>query len=478
MRGAVRSGRRIAAVLAVTVLSGCATPAGSPAVPVDPGPVRPAAGGAALVAEAHAPEQPVVLDRFPDGLLLQELRHNEAVAHPGYEPARATLYGDPTLADTLDGPVLLVGTSSGSAFLGGPPCCLPGERQVDLGGRDGLLVHDADRTWVNVDPGSFSDHVQFVVARGVSDDDLIAAAATADFSTATAALAADAVPAGLAPLIAGSPADGPFTGSVGEEFVLAGESGWVIVSAVRADPRLAALWGFWTDDPVGTVVRGQPGSLGDMHGIYYGDDARGYVWAENGLVLSVIGLGDGDQFLEQVVQDLRFGTVADLEAMRHGAIDRLATPEGIGCQAGTPIVTGGDGDLRWAIGVEPGPAGGDQWVSCLQLFTLDGVPPNGSGPIDLPPVGQIAVTSVGSGEGVATFPKDVLIGGVAPPETARVVIGDADGRTVDAVLAEPGPRPGEVLFGTFIQDVPVVMNGPRLVVTAYDATGAVLDTAP
>ena len=91
---------------------------------------------------------------------------------------------------------------------------------------------------------------------------------------------------------------------------------------------------------------------------------------------------------------------------------------------------------------------------------------------------QIGVTSIGSGEGVATFPKDVLIGGVVPPGTARVVIGDAGGRTVDAVLAEPGPRPGEKLFGAFLRDVPVVMTGARLVVTAYDASGNVLDTDP
>jgi hypothetical protein len=139
-------------------------------------------------------------------------------------------------------------------------------------------------------------------------------------------------------------------------------------------------------------------------------------------------------------------------------------------------VTGGDGELRWAVGVEPDPAGGDQWSSCLRVITLDGFPPQGPSPFDLPPVGQIGVTSIGSGEGVATFPKDVLIGGVAPPGTARVAIRDVEGFTVDAVLAEPGPRPGEKLFGAFIRDVPIVMNGQRLVVTAYDAAGTVLAT--
>jgi hypothetical protein len=341
--------RWIPALLVCGVLSACGVPNGSSGAPADPGPVRPAAGGADLVADPQHLEQPVVIDAIPDGLILRELEYNLAGAD--YEPYRATLYGDPSLADTLDGPVLLVGTSSGSAIIGGPPCCLPGERRVDLGGREGLLIHDADRTWVNVDPGQ-SDYVQFVVARDVSDDDLIAAAASADFSTPTATLAADAVPDGLAPLIAGSPTDGPYTHAVGEQIVLAGESDTVYISAVRADPRLAALWGFRTDDAAGTVIRGQPGSLGDMHGIYLANDARGYVWAENGMVLSVIGVGDGDRFIEQVMGALRLGTDPELEALRGGALDRLATPEGIGCQAGTPIVTGGDGELRWAVGVE------------------------------------------------------------------------------------------------------------------------------
>jgi hypothetical protein len=473
VRSDLRKGR-LSAFLVCAVLSGCASPTESTRAPADPGPVRPAAGGAVLEVDAQHLEQPVVIDEIPDGLILRELHYN--VDGADYEPLRATLYGDPTLADTLDGPVLLVGTSSGSAIIGGPPGGLPGEREVDLGGREGLLIHDADRTWVNVDPQSWSDHVQFVVARGVSDDDLISAAAGADFSTATATLSEDAVPAGLAPLVAGSPTDGPYTYQ--EQIVLAGESGTVFISAVRADPRLAALWGFWTDDAFGTVVRGQPGSMGDMHGIYLADDARGYVWAENGLVLSVIAEGDGDRFLDQVVQDVRLGSDAELEALRRGGIERVPTAQDIGCREGTPIISGVDGDLRWGIGVEADPADPSRWSSCLRLITLDRSPNASYGSFHLPPVGMLGVTSIATGEGVATFGSDVLIGGIAPPGTARVGLRDVDGLMVDAVLAEPGPRPGEKLFGAFIRGVPVVMNGPRLVVTAYDAAGVVLDAEP
>ncbi|HVD28219.1 MAG TPA: hypothetical protein VNC79_06920, partial [Mycobacteriales bacterium] len=173
---------------------------------------------------------------------------------------------------------------------------------------------------------------------------------------------------------------------------------------------------------------------------------------------------------------LRLGTDAELEAMRSGGIDRVPTPQDIGCREGTPIISGVDGDLRWGLGVEADPTNPSIWSSCLRLITLDGAPNAGYASFDLPPVGQIGVTSVATGEGVATFGSDVLIGGVAPPGTARVGVRDVEGLTVDAVLAEPGPRPGEKLFGTFIRGVPIVMNGQRLVVTAYDAAGTVLAT--
>ncbi|MET0763743.1 MAG: hypothetical protein ABWY29_02680 [Blastococcus sp.] len=378
------------------------------------------------------------------------------------------------LCDTLDGPVLLVGTSSGSATMGGP-ASPPGDREVDLGDRDGWVVHDADRTWVGVVEPDSEDYVQFVVGRGLDEDALIAAAAGADFSTPTATLAPDAVPDGLAPLVAGSPSDGPFSWPTGEQFTLAGEEGTVVVSAVRAEPRLAALWGFWTDDAAGTVIRGRPGSLGDMHGIKLGDDARGYVWAENGMVLSVVGLYGGGRFIDAVLRDLRIGTAADLEAMRRGGIDRVPTSEDVGCREGTPIVTGVDGDLRWALGVEPERAHPVEWSACHWVNTLE-APTGGYGSWDLPPLGQIGLTGLELGQLGNPMTVDRLVGGVAPPGTARVTI-QLDGRTADAVLAEPGPRPGEKLFGTYLRGLPSSVTGTPVVATAYDPTGAVLATA-
>jgi hypothetical protein len=463
----------IAATLTLLFVSGCAGRLDAGRAPADPGPTRPAAGGTVLEVDPQYPEQPIVLDAIPDGLTLQSLRSDPPASE--FSPYRAVLYGDPSLPDTLDGPVLLLGTSSGSASIGGPPLDRPGDRKVDVGNRPGWVVHDAARTWVGM-PGDGEDIVQFVVGRGLDDDALVAAARGADFTSQTPTLAQGAVPASLEPLIASSPSDGP-GGPNGEQIVLAGDSGTVVISAVRADARLSALWGFWTGDPVGTVIDGVPGSRGDMHGNWYGQDASAAIWAADGLVLSVVGLDDGVQFVDQVVQSLRRGSDAELEAMRSGAIGRAPIAEDIGCRAGTPIVSGVDGDLRWGLGLESGPAEG-RWSSCMRLITLDGAPNGSYGTYDLPALGQLGVMAVSTGEAVATFGSYVLIGGVAPPGTARVAVTATDGRTVDAVLAEPGPRPGEKLFGAFLRGVPVVTNAQRMTVTAYDANATVLDTGP
>jgi hypothetical protein len=413
----------------------------------------------------------MVLDQIPNGFALRTLQVDVG-SQSGHTAPRATLYGDPTLEDTLDGPVLLVGTSSGSAVLGGPPP--PGDRTVDLGEREGWVVHEADRIWVGVvDPVS-TDYVQFVVGRGLDEEALIVAATGADFSTTTPVLARSAVPDGLAPLIAASPSDGPFAWPEGEQFMLAGESGTVEVSAVRAEPRLAALWGFWTDDAGGTVIRGQAGSVGALHGSPLGEDARGYVWAEDGMVLSVIGVGSGDEVVDDILRDLRVGTVTEVEAMRRAALDRVPTAEDIGCRAGTPIVTGVDGDVRWGFGVEPPLDASDVWWTCQWTHPVaDGTA--GYGSWDLPPLGDLGVTTLELVQTVSRRASDLLVGGVAPPGSARVTV-QIDGRTVEAVLAEAGPRPGEKLFGAYLPGVPSGATGTPVVATAFDATGVVLGT--
>lgn len=206
-----------AAVAAALIIVGCSNTIITSAPLRDNGPDRPTAGSDELVVDAQQLDAPLVLDPLPAGLSVLESAYNPP--DDGYPPSRATLYGDPTFTDTLDGPVLLVGSSSGSAVIGGPPGSAEDGRPVEVGLADGFLLKEGDRTWVP----------------------------TADFSTQTATIAVDAVPPGLEPLIVGSPQDGPFTYNVGER-VRHGDSTTVYLSAVRADPRLSALWGFWADD--------------------------------------------------------------------------------------------------------------------------------------------------------------------------------------------------------------------------------------
>src|SRR5687767_16008326 len=70
--------RRFIALVVCAVVSGCSSPAEPARAPVDPGPVRPAAGGAALVVDPQHLEQPVIIDAIPDGLIIRELEYNLA----------------------------------------------------------------------------------------------------------------------------------------------------------------------------------------------------------------------------------------------------------------------------------------------------------------------------------------------------------------------------------------------------------------
>ena len=456
----------LAAVL-VAGVTGCADTAddvGAPGSMAGEGSARPAAGGGDLVVDERPLEAPLVLDPVPEGLLPTGLSYDPPDG--SYEPSRATLYGDPDLADTLDGPVLLVGTSSGSASIAGPGFEAPGE-EVDLGdGRTGRVVPDTDRTWVVIE---HNDYNEFVFGRGIDEDELVAAARGADFESATAALAPDDVPAGLEPLVAGSPQDGPGAGS-GEYMFLQGSASYVSVFVVRADPRLAALWGFWVEDETGTAVRGHPGSAGDVQGANVGDpDARARVWAEDGMVLAVIATmnGDGDrnadpdQLLDQVVDNLRVGTWDEFEALDWEIRTRPPTREEAGCGGDGGFVSGVEGTVRWALQLR---AGASDWSICSLDLT------NGSGSggtIVPPPVGELATSGIGSG----------IVGGVAPPGTTRVTVTAAEGRTLEAALGDAGPRPGERVWGTFIPEQVPPPTGPSpFTVTAYDAAGAVLDS--
>lgn len=449
----------VLAALLVAGVSGCAdggSDAGAPGSVAGEGPARPGAGGGDLVVDALPLETPVVLDPVPEGLLVTSA--SDELSSGGGD-AYATLYGDPALADTLDGPVLLVGSSSGSAH-NGPRSGGPGEREVDLGGETGLLIPDTDRTWVAL---FGNDHVDFVVGRGIGDDDLVAAARGADFTVAPSALAPDAVPAGLEPLVAGCPADGP--GGLGSGMVLQGAATqWTTVSAVRADPRLAALWGFWLTDPTGTLVRGLPGSAGALTGTG-GDGARARVWAEDGMVLSAVMFGGGDELLDRVVQNLRPGTAAEFEALGRQISERPPARAEAPCPPGGGFTSGVDGGVRWVFHLQPNPySSWGELSACYYNLTGHG---GGGGSVVPPPPGELAVSG-----------REGIVGGVAPPGTARVTVTTAAGLVVEAQLAaEEGPRPGERVWGAYVPPGPPAPLGPPPpTVTAYDAAGAVLDT--
>lgn len=466
----------LAAVLAVglTACAGAGDDAAAPGPVAGEGPARPGAGGPDLVVEEQPLETPVILDPIPDGLSLTQLWYSPPDG--GYEPLRATLYGDPDLADTLDGPVLLVGTSSGSATIAGPPSGVAGQREVDLGGRTGRVVPDTDRIWVVFEGNEYTD---FVVGRGIGEHELVAAARGADFESATTSIAPEAVPAGLEALVAGSPQDGP-GGTSGEHLFLQGEEHWASVSAVRADPRLAALWGFWVEDAAGTAVRGHPGSAGGLQGSNGpgsndgGADARARVWAEDGLVLAVtvvaVGLGnvppeeDRDRLLDEVVGNLRVGTWADFDAWEADALNRPPTPAQSPCPSDSGFVSGVEGAARWVFHLAPNPSSSwGEWSVCRFELTSGG---GGGGSILPSPPGELAVHGWGSG----------VVGGVAPPGTERVSVTAYDGSTRDAVLAADGPRPGERVWGSYIPLFPPPGGTAPFTVTAHDAAGAVLDS--
>ena len=457
------SGSRVrTALMAAVVAAGLAAcggadgdDAGSPASVAGEGPDRPAAGGEDIVVEALPLEAPVVLDPVPDGLLVTSTS-DELL--PAGGNGCATLYGDPDQVDTLDGPVLLVGSSSGSAH-GGPRSGGPGEREVDLGGgATGQVIPDTDRTWV----ATFgNDHVDFVVGRGIDEDELVAAAEGADFGRST--LAPDAVPDGLEPLVAGCPGDGP--GGLGSGMTLQGSAArWTTVSAVRADPRLAALWGFWLTDSTGTLVRGMPGSAGALTGTGGdGQDVRGRVWAEGGMVLSAVMFGGDDVLLDQVVQNLRVGTGDEAEVLEEEIRNRPPTRAEAPCPPDGGFVSGVEGANRWVFQLQPNPVSSiEEWSVCYFNVPQSG----GGGSVIPPPLGELAVQGFGSG----------IVGGVAPPGTARVAVTAADGSTLDAQLADVGPRPGERVWGTFIPLMPPPGGVAPFTVTAYDVAGAVLDS--
>ena len=456
----------VAVALAVVLLAGCSGN-GAPEVVATTTSTPPAPVAVKdVVVAAESPTTIMVLDPVPAGAEVQRVTAGPIEAEAtgaGYGPlaAAATLYGEPGLDDPLAGRVLVVGISSGSATIGGPRTDAPGAHEVDLDLDHGLATYvpDGDRDWVLV-PADLQDTVYFVVGMGLTEAELVAAAAAADFVAASPAVDAAALPDGLVTLVAGAPGDSPRSWQ-GEQIELMIGDVLVAVSVVRADPRLATLWGFWTmrDDAVEASPTRRSGPL---RGTPAGDDSYGVVWADGGNVVSVVGIGWGlaesgpdvtGPLVNAVADALRPGTSADLAALSELVLEP-PTPAELNCPADAPMITGRTGEVRWAFAAAPDPA----WNSPLHYCGAVINPVDGLNSHDqilhedsaLPAVGQM-IAGVLAAHVTLDRPQHngYLRAGIAPPGTARVIITAPDLTTQEAVLGGSGPRPGEQLFAAY-----------------------------
>ncbi|MBA3523093.1 MAG: hypothetical protein H0T85_00770 [Geodermatophilaceae bacterium] len=278
------------------------------------------------------------------------------------------LYGDPADDDTLDGRTLIVSTSGGSAAIGGPRIGIDPER-IDVGNRRGVLVHDGDRTWFSFDTDR-QDYVEFVGARGLTDDEVLAAAAGAVFAGPSESIGPEALPSDLRPLSSSARID------CGEMISLGDGRGAIWVNVVRAEPRLASVWGWWVRDRTGAAIRGRPGSAGTLHGTALGDQAR--IWAENGVVISVIGRDADPAALDAVTAALRPGSAAEFARMQESLLAGAPTAKDVGCPTGAAVVSARDVttervEIRWvtALGVDPTSAASIPW-QCNDLIYATG----------------------------------------------------------------------------------------------------------
>lgn len=471
-----------AALVAPLALAACAAAgpvvsAGSDDTPASDTP----ATVTAVTAAPRAPGELVVVDPLPAGADVQQVQARPDA--PGPQPllAGATLYAQDATGfdgEPFDGPTILVGSSQG-AGIGGPRTDVAGAHVVDvpldeaLGGLPATFVPGDDRDWVVVPLGQ--DWIGFVIGRGVTEDELVAAARGADFLGAPARVDPAALPAGFRVLVAGDPGDGPGW-FWGERLTLELDGVRVTVHAAEADPALAVLWSAWVAT---TEPRADGRHAGPLVGNALGPEAYGVVWSTQvdgtDLVVAVLGspsgpgAGDVAAAVEQVAGAVRPGSAGELAALAELTLGP-PTAEEIGCRAGSPVVSGRDGARRWAYAVEIGPDG--RASSCSAAYTSgDAAHGDTLGSVGVPPPDGLYGQCLTSVEAELA---DVLCGGLVPAAAARVEVTSAQGVGTDAVVSDELTVTGHRVFGCFLGDRPFDGAPARYRISVYDAAGALL----
>ena len=399
------------------------------------------------------PARPLVPGELPAGFRVSRV----AVGDEDPRQSRALLLGpagrDPA---AVDAPLVVAGSSSGSASIAGP-YDVP-RRTVDDLGVDGpagsYVAYDGPWTWVvfNAEMDCYEDCLDYVAGRGIDDDDLVAIARATDFGDARPQVDPAALPGDLVPLATVPPADGVRTSGVARVDIEADGrpgAGLLTVQMAEADPWLAALWGFWVDGEA--EPRGHPGRAGRAGAtIEEADAAR--MWVEGGTLVTVLGWGVDDATMDAVVDGLRPGTPADLVALQDEMDSRPITAADVGCVGEATILSGPTGvpGWRWAVGLGTTAESPGRVATCTTLVGAEGsAGGTGSAGVPLAPVGELTVLR-GSIGGTAVDGMFVI--GAAPPGTATVEVLAPSGDVVVAELADAGPRSsGERWFAAFLR---------------------------
>ena len=419
------------------------------------------AGGAALV-----PGPGMVVS---DALLVDGQVSRATVTSDRYRPPSHYLYGEAGVSDLFAGRLLAVGSAFDDSVPMVPTAKTPGFRAVDLDGRKAAVGRDRVWTWVTWDLPDCTDECQgYAVGRNLSEEEVLSAARGASADRSKPAIATAALPDGMTLLLTGGVDLDGFSMRSAQVVSWASGGGGLILRAAP-DEKLALLVRFWIDGKP-TRIRGAAGSAGSVAKVgYVGAATTGRAWSEGGRTLVVLGNGLTDRAIDRFIAGLRPERAGEWDEVRSRVLDISSEAVMQRCyDRDEPFVAVGrrEGHYRWAVGFSEGRE--NRYAFCYILLTPDDRS-LGSAGVSRPIPGKLSVGTTGLGG--ARDPVGVFVIGVAPPRTARVQAVHADGRTIDAQLADQGPTPGERWFAAFLEGD--LRTKPTLV--ARDGAGVELD---